>query len=46
VTLFKLGEWVMEHVVTFVSSSVQLQTLLCYSHNYDIIFIPSFQSQT
>ena len=29
----------MEHVVVFVCIQLKLQTLLCYSYTYDIIFI-------
>jgi hypothetical protein len=29
----------MEHVVRFVCLEVQLQTVLCYIHTYDMIFV-------
>jgi hypothetical protein len=32
----------MEHVVTFVCIQMQLQTVLCYSYPYDMIFIMYF----
>jgi len=43
---FKLGDWVMEHAVTFLCTLVQVQTVLCYSYAYDIIFITYFQNRT
>jgi hypothetical protein len=32
----------MEHVIMFVSIQMQLQTLLCYSYTYDMIFVTLF----
>jgi hypothetical protein len=37
---FKLGDRVMECVVIFGCIQMQLQTVLCYSYTYDVIFIP------
>jgi hypothetical protein len=34
--------WIMEHAVIFVCISMQLQTVLCYSYTYDMIFVTYF----